>query len=602
MFDFLRKGATSVFAKIFLAVIIIVFIFWGIGSFVTSEKDLVAKVNGISITAKEFQEFYNFQLLRLKQTFGEISEEDLKKLNLKKEVLDELIKLKLLEDYANKIGVKVLPEEVSFSIAQIPSFQENGRFSPQKYQMVLRELGTTPKFFEKLVYYDILQQRLKLLLTTPIVVSDEEVKDYLRFAKQEIELLEGILPLKACIEKINYTEKDLENYYLAHRDIYKEEEKVKLAYIIIPYETSLEVTEAELKRFYEQNLDRFKRPFRAKIKTLLIEGTDDTSLKKAQKIKEETKHAKDLKVPAKWVEEGVLSEEIKTALKQSKEGQVLGPFKVFSGYLIIGVEAIKPEGIASFEEVREDIYKFLKTEKTRKVTQEKANKIYSEIMKENDLKIWAEKNKIKLLETNWLTKKDFLDQFQNPQLAKKVFESPKKEFFAPFETSKGFVILEIIDKKPARSLEFAEAKEKVKQDYLNSKGKELCEQKAKALLEKLKSKTDLIKEVFEKEGFQTKEYRLTRMEIPQKFSSNIAQLIANTGSSKVIDNIVWDRGDLKIFVIKSIKEFNGTIEDAEIQQASSVLLNQKRDKWFKEWYQNLFKKSKIKTYTLFEKF
>jgi peptidyl-prolyl cis-trans isomerase D len=164
------------------------------------------------------------------------------------------------------------------------------------------------------------------------------------------------------------------------------------------------------------------------------------------------------------------------------------------------------------------------------------------------------------------------------------------------------VILEIIDKKPARSLEFAEAKEKVKQDYLNSKGKELCEQKAKALLEKLKSKTDLIKEVFEKEGFQTKEYRLTRMEIPQKFSSNIAQLIANTGSSKVIDNIVWDRGDLKIFVIKSIKEFNGTIEDAEIQQASSVLLNQKRDKWFKEWYQNLFKKSKIKTYTLFEKF
>jgi peptidyl-prolyl cis-trans isomerase D len=223
-------------------------------------------------------------------------------------------------------------------------------------------------------------------------------------------------------------------------------------------------------------------------------------------------------------------------------------------------------------------------------------------MKENDLKIWAEKNKIKLLETNWLTKKDFLDQFQNPQLAKKVFESPKKEFFAPFETSKGFVILEIIDKKPARSLEFAEAKEKVKQDYLNSKGKELCEQKAKALLEKLKSKTDLIKEVFEKEGFQTKEYRLTRMEIPQKFSSNIAQLIANTGSSKVIDNIVWDRGDLKIFVIKSIKEFNGTIEDAEIQQASSVLLNQKRDKWFKEWYQNLFKKSKIKTYTLFEKF
>ncbi|QER42056.1 hypothetical protein F1847_04580 [Thermodesulfobacterium sp. TA1] len=602
MFDFLRKGATSVFAKTFLAVIILVFVFWGIGSFVTSERDLVAKVNGIPITAKEFQEFYNFQLFRLKQAFGEINEEDLKKLNLKKQVLDELIKMKLLEDYAKKLGIKVLPEEVSLSIAQIPSFQENGRFSPQKYQMVLKELGTTPKFFEKLIYYDIVQQRLELVLTTPIVVSDEEVKDYLTFSKQELDLLEGVLPLKTCIEKISYTEKDLENYYLAHRDIYKEEEKVKLIYLVVPYETSVEVTEAEAKRFYEQNLDRFRKPFRAKIKTLIVEGTDDASLKKAQKLKSEIKSLNDLKIEARWVEEGALPDEIKLVLKQAKEGQILGPFKVSSGYIIIGVEAVKPEGVASFDEVKGDIYKFLKTEKIRKVTQEKVNKIYSEIMKENDLKVWAEKNKIKLLETDWLTKKDFLNLFQNPQVAKKVFEAPKREFLAPFETSKGFVILEVFDKKPARSLEFAEVKEKVKQDYLANKGKELCEQKVKSFLEKAKAQKEIAKEIFEKEGFTVKEHRLTRLQASQLFSPNVAQLFATVGAPKLIESFTWEKDELKVFAVKAIKNFNGTISNIEIQQTGSTLLAQKRDKWFKNWYQNLLKASKIKTYSLFEKF
>jgi len=156
MLNFLRKGATSLYVKLFLLVIVIVFIFWGIGNFTSERKNLVAKVNGIPITLKEFQEYYNFQVSKLKQTFGELSAEDIAKLKLKNQILEELIRIKLLESQAEKFGIEITPVEITYAISQITSFQENGKFSPTKYQSILRELRISPEFFEKLIKIDLL--------------------------------------------------------------------------------------------------------------------------------------------------------------------------------------------------------------------------------------------------------------------------------------------------------------------------------------------------------------------------------------------------------------------------------------------------------------
>ena len=158
MFRFLRKGATSLLAKIFLAVITIVFVFWGIGTFTAGRRDLVAEVNGIPITLREFREFYNFQLFQLRQTFGELSQEDLKKLNFKEQILQSIAQAKLLEKKAEEMGIKITPLEIGYAISRIPSFQVNGKFNPTKYKLVLREIGITSEFFEKLIKQDLLRK------------------------------------------------------------------------------------------------------------------------------------------------------------------------------------------------------------------------------------------------------------------------------------------------------------------------------------------------------------------------------------------------------------------------------------------------------------
>lgn len=605
MLRFLRKGATSLYVKLFFIIIVIVFIFWGIGSFTSERKNLVAKVNGIPITLKEFQEYYNFQISRLKQTFGEISSKDLANLKLKEQVLEELIKLKLLEDQAENLKIRITPVEVTYAISQIPSFQENGKFSLTKYQYILRELGISPEFFEKLIKSDLIYQRLKFLLTAPIMVSESEIKEYLKYNKQTLEILEIDLPIKTCIQKVAFTEKDLENYYLTHRDLYKENEKIKLAYLLIPYEAKAKVTEDEIKKYYEENIEKFRAPLRVKLKRIFISADQPNAFERAKTIRSELKSLSDFSKfgenKSEWFEESALPDTIKEIVKASHPKDIIGPIKTPSGYLILGIEEIQPQRILKLSEVKSEIRKFLEKEKIINETKEKANKIYSEIVKANSLTLWAKENNISLKETDWITQKELGEKFNNFKLAQKVFKSPKGEFFAPVDTPQGILLIEIKDKKPERTLSFEEAKEKVKKEFLNDKGKELCENKAQLLISDLKSKDKITPNDPILKDFNTKEFRINRYQLKEIFSPLISQELNNIGKSGLIEKTFWEKDDLKIFFIQKILPFEGEIKEKELSEAFLDLLREKRETWFKTWYQLLRERAKIKIYPIFEK-
>uniref|UniRef100_A0A7V4N3M7 Periplasmic chaperone PpiD n=1 Tax=Thermodesulfobacterium geofontis TaxID=1295609 RepID=A0A7V4N3M7_9BACT len=605
MLRFLRKGATSLYVKLFLVIIVIVFIFWGIGSFTSERRNLVAKVNGIPISLKEFQEYYNFQVSKLKQTFGELSTKDIATLRLKEQVLEELIKLKLLEDQAEKLKIKITPVEVTYAISQIPSFQENGKFSPTKYQYILRELGISPEFFEKLIKSDLIYQRLKLLLTAPIMISEEEVKDSLKYNKQTLELLEIDLPIKACMQKVIFSEKDLENYYLAHRDLYKEGEKIKLSYFLIPYESKAKVTEDEIKRYYEENIEKFKTPLRVKLKRIFISADQPNAFEKAKAIRSELKSLSDFskfeEIKGEWFEESTLPEIIREIIKASHSKDIIGPLKTPSGYLILGVEEIQPQRVLKFSEVESEIRKILEKEKIINSAKEKASKIYAEIVKVNGLNLWAKENDVTLKETDWLTQKELGEKFNNFKLAQKVFNSPKGEYFSPIDTSQGLLLVEIKDKKPERTLSFEEVKERIKNDFLSDKGKELCENKAQLLISDLKSKEKITQNDPIFKDFNIKNFRISRYEIKEIFSPLISQELTNVGKIGLIEKPLWEKDTLKVFYIQNILPFEEEIKENEISEAFFDLLREKREICFKTWYQLLRERAKIKIYPIFEK-
>ena len=71
-----------------------------------------------------------------------------KRLTFAKQVLDSLIDRKALFQDAQKLKILAPDAYVASVIEQIPAFQQDGKFSPQRYEAVLRQNNRTPAQFE----------------------------------------------------------------------------------------------------------------------------------------------------------------------------------------------------------------------------------------------------------------------------------------------------------------------------------------------------------------------------------------------------------------------------------------------------------------------
>ena len=604
MFDFLRRSASSPVAKVFLAVIIIVFVFWGVGVFTVGNRNLIAKVNGIPITLQDYENYYNFELFKLKQTLGEVSQEELKKLNIKQRVLNDLIRLKLINQKAKELGIKVSPEEVNYAIAQIPSFQVNGRFDYQRFLAVLQDVGVSPRFFKFLMKSDLLLQKLKLYLTSPVILSKKEVEDYINFNKQNILITEGVLPLKACEAKVVITEKKLKSYYLAHRDLYKSPEKVKLYYLFLPFKAKVKVTDKEVEKFYLSHIVQFKQPLQFKIVVIQAPYSEKGALKKAESLRTKLKSIKDFsKYGGKevgWVGIDAFPPELKQVLEKAKPGMILGPIKGANGYLILGIKEVRGGKVLPLKKVKKEIYNYLVQKKIREKVKSLADDIYTQVIAANGLKNWAKKNKKKLKVTPWLTQQDLIKMFQDLELAKKILSASKGEYFAPVFTDKGIYLLELADKKPSKLLSFSEVKERVKRDYLKDEGKKVCEGIALKVFSEYKKNKDFEK-VLQKNGFRVDVFSVKRYQLSQKFPLPIAQAIDSKIPPGLIEQPFWNEDSLEVFLVKKIEPFKGTITSEEIKSLTPVLLRQKRTRWFNKWFQTLIMSSQVKIYPLFKR-
>src|SRR3989338_3633320 len=86
--------------------------------------------------------------------FGELAE--LLQPMLTQSTWDRLI---LLEE-ARRTRLRVDDEEVAAAIRQLPEFQEEGRFSPDRYRRLLQLAGTAPQAFEARVRRNLLIDKL----------------------------------------------------------------------------------------------------------------------------------------------------------------------------------------------------------------------------------------------------------------------------------------------------------------------------------------------------------------------------------------------------------------------------------------------------------
>ena len=207
----LRNFSKSKFAGLLIAIIIIPFVFWGMGNvFSGGNTNSVAKINNENISTQDFIEYINETRLT-----PEILKENLDK-NILQEILSQIISTTLLKLEINELGLTASDEFLFKNITTDKKFiDENGKFSRIKYEKFLLENNVSAISYEQKLKDANLQNNLFQYVSGGIRSPQFLTKNFYTEDTKEIEV--NYINLEKIYKK-NFTNSELDKFILENKD------------------------------------------------------------------------------------------------------------------------------------------------------------------------------------------------------------------------------------------------------------------------------------------------------------------------------------------------------------------------------------------------
>lgn len=146
MLSSLRKFSETIVAKIFIALIALSFVFWGINDFFRSSySDSVAEIDGEKISFNQFINEFN----KIIRNNNIKSEKIAIKNNIHIIAVSNIVSEKLLKIHAKKLGVVIDDTIIAIGIKNSHEFKDKEIFSRTKYEKFLLERNINSKILEE---------------------------------------------------------------------------------------------------------------------------------------------------------------------------------------------------------------------------------------------------------------------------------------------------------------------------------------------------------------------------------------------------------------------------------------------------------------------
>ena len=146
MLSSLRKFSETIVAKIFIAIIALSFVFWGINDFFRSNNsNSVAEIDGEEISFNQFINEFN----KIIRSNNIQSEKIAITNNIHLLAVSNIVSEKLLKIHAKKLGVAIDDTIIAIEIKNSKEFKDKDIFSRTKYEKFLLERNINSKILEE---------------------------------------------------------------------------------------------------------------------------------------------------------------------------------------------------------------------------------------------------------------------------------------------------------------------------------------------------------------------------------------------------------------------------------------------------------------------
>lgn len=192
MLQAMRKHAR--FFYVLFIIVILSFIFWGVGSVDKSGPPGVAEIGSEKITAEEYWRAFEQTRTALREMYkDQYTEEMEKNMKLKEVVLNSLIAEKVLLIAAGDLGVRVSDKELQDVITHEPSFMRDGIFRRDIYFRMLQLQRQTPEMFENSLRQQLVSAKMRQLIWASVDINPADLQNVSGDEKTVNEKLQAII-------------------------------------------------------------------------------------------------------------------------------------------------------------------------------------------------------------------------------------------------------------------------------------------------------------------------------------------------------------------------------------------------------------------------
>jgi len=349
----LRHKKTAKKIWITLAILVLpAFLFWGFGGSLRGSKSspFVGKLFGRNIPRQEFDDALrgaiNYAILQYGENFSEVR----KFLDFEAEAVNRIL---LLEE-AKKRSIKVSDAEVIERIQRYGIFYRRGVFDNGLYNTKLREnFRTPPRVFEEQIRQNLMLEKLFTEVTEEVVLSENEVRQGYERENIAVSLFYIASLFSETETEINVSEDQLKEYFNKNSLDFKQPVSFNLEYV------SLTST----------NEDEIKEKIEGLVKRLNKEADFSKSANEfGLEVKETGLFAQTDPIPdIGWVPQ------ILNYLFKAKTGEYLAPMRMDNTFYIFRIKERKNPYIPEFQDIKEKVEQAYVKTKSQELAKQRIN-------------------------------------------------------------------------------------------------------------------------------------------------------------------------------------------------------------------------------------
>jgi peptidyl-prolyl cis-trans isomerase D len=253
---------------------------------------VVASVDGQKITQSEWDAAHQSEVDRIRASVPNLDPKLLDSAEARYATLDKMVNERVIARASDKQLLVTSDQRLARYLQQDPSIASlrgaDGKLDMDRYRQLAASQGMTPEMLEARVRRDVSNQQVLAGLQGSVLATQRQTDTALEAYLQRREIQVKRWAPADFVGKVQVTDADLARYYQENSERFRSVESVDLEYLVLDVaalQSKIVLPEQNVKTYYEQNLQRLAGQAQRRASHILINAAKDLPAADKQKAR-----------------------------------------------------------------------------------------------------------------------------------------------------------------------------------------------------------------------------------------------------------------------------------------------------------------------------